>query len=154
MFMKGDPGLEHAVLEAQQQLDGLGVQYDEYISYPISISPSFFVDRKAVDTTGTAHSSDVVYYEKTSAKMVDVLTDILKLDDKGYITVDPRQEHTWRGALRDAFPEVASRDNNFEADKSLVSEELNVAYCHHEMFADGTGKMTDFFLKQASGTTS
>lgn len=65
------------------------------------------------------------------------------VDSDGYLYEDPRLTD-WRSALNgiNLYP----HEDTFEADKSPISEVLNVAWAHHEITADYNQRMISFFL--------
>lgn len=86
---------------------------------------------------------------KLAGKVIKALSDAGYLDDKGRLAADPRASN-WRKHVHAAIEEESS--DTLVADKSCLSELMNVAWSFHEFTGEYTGKMLDFCEGHWEGT--
>ncbi|CEM07910.1 unnamed protein product [Vitrella brassicaformis CCMP3155] len=101
---------------------------------PVPIQPSFFSDRiEEVD-------------EELSSRLHKALLEKKLIDGKGWLRHNPRdsQRCPWREAFS-LIPELKKHGLSLTADRSSISEELNVAWASHELTADFTKEILDWF---------
>jgi len=98
---------------------------------PLPVTPTFFSDR--IESIST----------ETSKLMVAALREEKLIDESGKLLENPRGSD-WRKCLR----KFAGSDS-LVADKSPISEVLNVAFAQHEMSSEFVDEMIDFFEEVA-----
>jgi hypothetical protein len=106
---------------------------------PLALGGSFFSDR--IEEVSLAESQAMVQ----SLQREGFLDTTTTSTTQGLLMHDPR-ESDWRTVIRPYAP----KDDSFVADRSRISEVLNVAYGMHEMTRDGVKEALTFCL--AAGT--
>jgi len=101
---------------------------------PLPLSNLFFYDRI---------NDPSLFTKDVSSEIVKALNEAGILDKDGFLKEDPRRSN-WRTILRPVVPEADS----LVADRSAVSEVLNVAWAMHEMSRDGVEDALSLFAEQ------
>jgi len=111
------------------KLRSLGKVGEERLCHPRPITPDFFMKSCGFD-------------ESTSAKMAEALCTAGLVDGDGVLLQDPRAStSTWRAALQ-AFGDASG--DSLVANRSPISEVLNVAWGLHEITSEGMEEALDF----------
>lgn len=100
-----------------------------------AITPTFFFDHSYGNITENI-SGDI---QKALLKAGMLHKSTLKLNE------DPR-ESSWREVLQTALPQYIPQFDSLIADRSAISELLNMAWAMHEITDEFTKEMFDFFL--------
>lgn len=108
-------------------LVAMGKVAEERRCEPRPIGPGFFADQCDID----GH---------VSAKMAEALRGARLIDDQGQLLQDPRRTN-WRLVLE---PFARRLEDSLAADRSPISEALNVAWGAHEITAEGIEAALDF----------
>jgi hypothetical protein len=131
-----------AVRHATTVLRSRGRYAEMVVAPALPITPHFFSDR--IPNFPRPHI-DASTATVLSAKIHSRLRSAGMLDRDGLLLEDPRQT-AWRDALRDLLETGQLLRDTLEADKSPISEELNVAFAGHEITADFMRETMQFFL--------
>merc|ERR1711920_1181089 len=81
--------------------------------------------------------------QETSGQMLNALCNARLIDSSRHLSADPRRSN-WRDALR---PFADKLGDSLVADRSPISEVLNVAFAQHEVTSEGIEKQLDFCVQ-------
>ncbi|KAL4428346.1 hypothetical protein ABPG75_002435 [Micractinium tetrahymenae] len=120
--MDEDPSMAAKITQDSATLRRMGVP-TATVRVPMRpVYPTFFSDRSPRISP------------EASARIVAALHQINMLDERGFVTQDPRHTHKpWVKELLALLPELA---DGMTEDHSIVWEEMNLAYSSHEIIAD------------------
>ena len=135
LHMERDQRTSQLVADDVATLRELGVSARSIVLKPAKIDASFFEERGLMPAVA---AEIVSRFERGGL-----------LDSAGKLKEDPRRS-SWRDLLREpAVPGLAS--DSLMADKSPVSELLNVAWAQHELFAAPRAEMLRWFQDHQHG---
>merc|ERR1740123_1062652 len=120
VHMQRDQGTAAGVRADVEQLRAMGRIAEERVCGPMPISAGFFAEQCGIA-------------EATSAAMAEALRQAGFTDGQGQLLEDPRRS-PWRQVLQ-SFS--ANLGDSLVADRSPISEVLNVAWARHEITAEG-----------------
>jgi hypothetical protein len=135
IYMEKDTQTAKQVVANVDALKRSGALVESVHAKQIALTNSFFSDR-IKDLTPAV--SEAIY---DAFKANSVITDV------GYLRQDPRHSD-WRHALEPMTENL--KPDSLAADKSPISEELNVAYAMHELTAEHMDATLAFFDKAAA----
>lgn len=140
--MEKDMKILAAVKRTTTALQKHGRHAEMIVAPALAITPHFFSDRiPNFPRPGIADSAAAAL----SSKIVSRLKIAGILDDAGRLKEDPRRSN-WRNVLQHLLQSGHLHSDTLEADKSAISEELNLAFAYHEITADFMSETLQFFL--------
>eukprot|EP01025_Chloroclados_australasicus_P017447 TRINITY_DN1890_c1_g1_i4.p1 TRINITY_DN1890_c1_g1~~TRINITY_DN1890_c1_g1_i4.p1 ORF type:complete len:349 (-),score=34.21 TRINITY_DN1890_c1_g1_i4:191-1237(-) len=132
IHMKRDTNLHQRVKDSINVFNQSKILTHEIEVQPKSINSSYFQDR--IEGFSSEFSQQI--YEVFSKESI--------IDKNGYLVNNPKTELGWISVLTNNFPQIKEYDS-LDVEESPIMQELLVAWGYHQMVADYTEFVLDWF---------